>query len=308
MNNSNGKIIIDNNLTKCSLSVLIPVYNYDCSKLVTEIYNQCKKENINFEIIVGNDCSDQNFLGIYKDLESKGLCRVITPEQNLGAGAMRNFLARNCNYNHVLIMDSDTLPANDSFIETYLSYCNKDALICGGFKYQNQKPSKEYMLRYKYGKNIEVKSHTERAKHPYNHFISMCFMCPTYIMKDIGFDSEIGMGYEDAYFGFLLRQNNVEILHINNPVIHELKETTLEYLKTTEKYIDNLYKHKHELKNVVKLLKYYNKKGNFTKKILSKSYKPFKPILTKQLTSKNPNLKLFAFYKLLYLAKLDYKN
>lgn len=295
----------DDNKNNFFLSILIPVYNYDCSKLVLQIFKQCNKANIKFEIILGNDCSKDKFVEIYKNLESKGLCKVIKPQQNLGAGAMRNFLAENSKGTHTLIMDSDTLPANDSFIENYIKYYDKNAVICGGFIYQDQKPSKEYMLRYKYGIKVEVKETSERAKQPYNHFISMCFMCPKNIMKDIGFSSKIGMGYEDAYFGYLLKQNNIEIIHIDNPVIHELKETSIEYIKTIEKYIDNLYKHKDELQNVVKLLKFYNSKSKSTKKLYSKLSKPLKPILTKQLTSKNPNLKLFALYKLLYLAGID---
>ena len=42
------------------LSILIPTYNFDCSKLVEELYTQCTKANITFEIVVGNDGSTLN--------------------------------------------------------------------------------------------------------------------------------------------------------------------------------------------------------------------------------------------------------
>ena len=43
----------DDNKNKFFLSILIPVYNYDCSKLVLQIFKQCNKANIKFEIILG---------------------------------------------------------------------------------------------------------------------------------------------------------------------------------------------------------------------------------------------------------------
>ena len=42
------------------LSILIPTYNYDCYDLVKELHRQATELNIEFEIIVADDCSTIN--------------------------------------------------------------------------------------------------------------------------------------------------------------------------------------------------------------------------------------------------------
>ena len=43
------------------LSILIPVYNYDCSELVAALDKQAVRLNINYEILVADDASEESF-------------------------------------------------------------------------------------------------------------------------------------------------------------------------------------------------------------------------------------------------------
>ena len=287
-----------------SLSVLIPVYNYDCSDLVHSLHEHARNENLNVNIMLGNDCSSESFQTLYKNLEEKQLCTVISSPKNIGAGAMRNMLIDNANNEILLLMDSDTMPLDKDFLQRYVAYYEKNVVVCGGLKYVDNKPAKEYMLRYKYGVNVEAKNAATRNKHPYRNFIGMCFMSSKDVLSKVRFDAEMGMGYEDAYFGFLLKKNNVPIVHIDNPVVHQLKETSVEFLATTKRYIDNLYAHHNKMSETVKLLKTYNKiKHSLIGRSLHVINKYFAQHIERQLVSKNPSLKLFSLYKLLYLDK-----
>ena len=49
-----------------SLSILLPTYNCNCVKLVTELHRQCVESKVDFEIIVADDCSPDNTVEIIK--------------------------------------------------------------------------------------------------------------------------------------------------------------------------------------------------------------------------------------------------
>ena len=73
------------------LSVLIPTYNYDCSRLVHQLQQQLPQDG---EIIVGDDCStDEEIIQRNNDVTSLPGCRIFRANQNLGRAAIRNALA-----------------------------------------------------------------------------------------------------------------------------------------------------------------------------------------------------------------------
>ena len=98
------------------LSILIPTYNYDCYDLVKELHRQALECNIEFEIIVADDCSTTKLSKLQLIIELSN-CHLIKPQQNLGRAKIRNFLADQSQYNHLLFLDSDSFPANDNFLK-----------------------------------------------------------------------------------------------------------------------------------------------------------------------------------------------
>lgn len=354
-----------------SLSILIPVYNYDCTLLVKELVAQASLLSIPYQVLLGDDCSSPSFQAIYDRLQAQNLCQVLRSNTNLGAGGMRNWLIAKATSTHCLIIDSDTRPArtlsvicvkeeagcknrstNESsaflsssevdneqkedkgqtidspfsvdcsktsnhintsslFLFQYLQAANDDSVICGGFIYPQLPPAPTHLLRYKYGIKVEVKSVPQRQKRPYDNFISMCFLAPKSVLKQGAFHPRIGMGYEDACFGKMLQARGVPILHIDNPVIHDLKETSEQFLATTKRYVNNLYKHRDLFSGMVRLLDFYDDycchlRINY---LLANLYPLLEGIIHRRLTrSKSPSLNLFSFYKLLYLSYCDKKG
>lgn len=288
-----------------TLSILIPVFNYDCTKLIELLVEQQKQLLCESEIVLGDDCSLPSFAAIYEQLKEKYLCRIVRPEHNIGAGEMRNLLAHSSLGKWCLFLDSDTLPIGKDFLSSYLCNAESDCVTCGGFVYEDTPPRKDLLLRYVYGHQVEMKTAAQREQKPYDNFIGMSFLLPRNIMMDEGFPQAMGMGYEDAYFGCRLKERGILIHHINNPVLHSLKETSEQFLSTTRRYVYNLYQHQHLLVGKVHLLDFYIRLtkipgGHF----IGFLFQFVEPLLRKQLTGSRPSLKLFTLYKLLYLSSL----
>lgn len=288
------------------ISILIPTRNYDCRPLVEALHRQLLQAHVEGEIILGDDSSDPRYAQLYDSLQQEGLIRLVRPATHLGAGRMRNYLAQQAEGDQLLIIDSDTMPASDSFVVDYLQAAHPDRVVVGGFRYPTERPTSDRLLRYKYGHKVETRSLAERQQAPADAFVSMSFLIPRHIFLEEGFPAEMGMGYEDAYFGYRLAERGVVITHIDNPVIHALKETSDQFLDTTERYVENLYRHRALLAPYpIRLLQLYLRLERARLVPLLGSLAPLlKPLLRRQLTSRHPSLRLFALYKLLHLCSL----
>ena len=288
------------------ISILIPTRNYDCRPLVETLHRQLLQAHVEGEIILGDDSSDPRYAQLYDSLQQEGLIRLVRPTTHLGAGRMRNYLAQQAEGDQLLIIDSDTMPASESFVVDYLQAAHPERVVVGGFRYPTERPTSDRLLRYKYGHKVETRSLAERQQAPADAFVSMSFLIPRHIFLEEGFPAEMGMGYEDAYFGYRLAERGVAITHINNPVIHALKETSDQFLNTTERYVENLYRHRALLAPYpIRLLQLYLRLERARLVPLIGSLAPLlKPLLRRQLTSRHPSLRLFALYKLLHLCAL----
>lgn len=288
------------------ISILIPTRNYDCRPLVETLRRQLLQAHVEGEIILGDDSSDPRYAQLYDSLQQEGLIRLVRPATHLGAGRMRNYLAQQAEGDQLLIIDSDTMPASESFVVDYLQAAHPDRVVVGGFRYPTERPTSDRLLRYKYGHKVETRSLAERQQAPADAFVSMSFLIPRHIFLEEGFPAEMGMGYEDAYFGYRLAERGVAITHIDNPVIHALKETSDQFLDTTERYVENLYRHRDLLEPYpIRLLQLYLRLERARLVPLLGSLAPLlKPLLRRQLTSRHPSLRLFALYKLLHLCSL----
>ena len=288
------------------ISILIPTRNYDCRPLVEALHRQLLQAHVEGEIILGDDSSDPRYAQLYDSLQLEGLIRLVRPATHLGAGRMRNYLAQQAEGDQLLIIDSDTMPASESFVVDYLQAAHPDRVVVGGFRYPTERPTSDRLLRYKYGHKVETRSLAERQQAPADAFVSMSILIPRHIFLEEGFPAEMGMGYEDAYFGYRLAERGVAITHIDNPVIHALKETSDQFLDTTERYVENLYRHRALLAPYpIRLLQLYLRLERARLVPLLGSLAPLlKPLLRRQLTSRHPSLRLFALYKLLHLCSL----
>ena len=292
------------------LSICIPIYNCNVKKLTEELYYQAGKQNINYEIILIDDFSE-NKIHTQNELLKNADIRYIRLEKNIGRAKIRNFFLQYAQYEYLLFLDCDSQIVNDNFLKNYLSAINKNTeVICGGRIYKKIKTQKKYRLRYFYGIQRECIPAEIRNRNPYQSFMSNNFLIKKEILKKLPFNEKIkGYGHEDTLFGYRLKQNSIAVLHIDNPAAHNFDENNREFLKKTEQAIKNLIFIYQNLtdKNFgeeVKLLRTYNnlKKLHFDI-ILRPAASFLSPIIKIILIKTGKTLFLFDIYKLFYLIK-----
>lgn len=285
------------------LSILIPTYNYDVSELVKNVSLQLESRNVVFEIIVFEDGSNIN---LNTNLQQRNT-RVLTNKTNIGRVKARQFLAEHANYNWLLFLDADVIPKSASFISNYLKATTYGYnAIFGGFAYHSDKPSQERLLRWKYGKTKEQIPAVSRNKKPYKVIISA-----NYLIKKSTFNSvnskmiHKGYGY-DYYFGALLKQQQIKVLHIDNEVYHLGIEKSEDYLNKKEEAAETLLKlsqenavtiHDNDLLKLFTFLKRYQLVWFF-----SVFYKMFRNWMRINLIGNNPSINLLQVYKITYMC------
>lgn len=286
------------------LSILIPTYNFSCVELVREVHKQTTLLDIPFEILVGDDASDEVSKTLNREINRYPHSEYIEYKQNAGPAILRNRLATKAQYPYLLYLDSDILPASDSFIAKYVNAIEENTVVCGGFIYRREKPERCYALRYHYGICVEEKNVQERSKQPYKQFISMNFLIPKEIVLQHPFNETFHLGYEDTLFGMQLEQANVPIMHIDNPVYHQYNERTDKYLVKIQRAVKNLVGHEEEMESYIRLLIYYNRlKKLGLIPLIDQIFHLSEKRITANLCSEKPSLHLFAFYKLGYYIK-----
>jgi GT2 family glycosyltransferase len=289
------------------LSILIPVYNFDVRSLVVRLQHQGDKSLIPYEII----CLDDNSALEYKQLNSEiaELKNVSYSNlhNNIGRSAIRNRLAEMAKYDFLLFLDCDSMPETDVFVFNYAANLKDDTVLYGGRSYSPEKPfDKTLYFHWYYGSQREVKSAEERRLEPYRSFMTNNFVIPKKLMLDIGFDESLKQyGHEDTVFGIELKRRGVQILHLDNPLRHIGLEKASFFLKKSEQAIENLLllMHKHDLKNDVKLLRYFVKTHKWgLHPFIYLWFYLFRSFLKARILGAKPNLRTFDFYKLGYMV------
>ena len=297
------------------LSILIPVYNHDVVGFVKELYRQSADAGIQFEILLFDDQSDEEYKEKNAILRTLPNVRFYTLPSKAGRSVARNFLAAQARYDYCLFLDCDSEMVDDKYIHRYLPYCNGErVVVCGGTTYRMEKPAKAYMLRWTYGVRCEIRSAAERNKHPNAHFTAFNVLMQKELFSEIRFNELLkNYGHEDTLFGFELRKKGITILHIDNPLYHVGIDENKIYLDKTRQGVENLkllmeqYPDKESLIRDIRLLRFYNrlKKGHVVFLFFAFFFVVKQPILH-NLNGTHPSTLLFNVYKLGYLCGLKY--
>jgi hypothetical protein len=296
------------------LSILIPVYNYNASLLVLELYKQCSECNLEYEIICQDDASN-TFLAENNEINTLENCSFYCNETNLGRGKNINKMARNANYNWLLILDCDTFPQNSDFIKKYHLKIqeNDSSIVFGGILYDQKKPEKDQLLRWDYGHKRESLSVEKRKRKPNSRALTSNVLLKKELFLQYPFDENITKyGYEDLCFMLTLEANKIKVKHLENPAFHLNLETSAQFLDKTKTALENLVyivnSKKIELKDS-KIITVYSllKKLKLTR-ITAYLFNSFENRITARLISDNPSLFLFDIYKLGHFCKLQLKR
>jgi glycosyltransferase involved in cell wall biosynthesis len=290
------------------ISLLIPVFNYDLIALVHSMKNAMGKVPEFFEIVIGDDGSSPEYHEKYLSLEADNV-KVIFSKKNIGRAAIRNRLALGAKGDYLIFIDADVmLPSTaEAYMLKWLSFLKSSRVICGGTLYHDSAPGDpDKILRWKYGKLREQKSAAERNKHPHAEFSTFNVMIEKSVFSKIRFNEELKQyGHEDTLLSYQLKKAGIDILHIDNGLMHEGLESNRDFLNKTKLGIENLSKlydkvtDKRTFSEIVRMLRVYErlKFFGFTR-VLAAIFIKYRDRMEIRLDSGNISLLLFAFYKM----------
>ncbi|HLN19591.1 MAG TPA: glycosyltransferase family A protein [Bacteroidales bacterium] len=291
-----------------NISLLIPVRDYDLVAIVHMMKNAIDKVPELIEIIIGDDGSSPEYREKYKSLEGKGV-KLIISEKNIGRAAIRNRLALEAKGDYLLFIDADTMvPATaETYLKKWVQVAGNDQVLSGGILYPDSPPGDpDKLLRWKYGKHKEQKKAAERNKHPHEGFSTFNVLINKSVFSKIRFNEELkNYGHEDTLMGYQLKMAGINILHVDNGLIHDGVESNREFLVKTKLGIENLSKlydkvtNKNAFSQTVPLLKVYKRLHLLrVTRLLAKIFIKYRDRMEIKLDSKDLSLRLFGFYKI----------
>jgi hypothetical protein len=283
------------------LSILIPSYNYNAVSLVKDLYNQCNYCDINYEILVYDDGSKSHHNLKNTTINNLNNCSFEELPSNIGRSQIRNKLAKDAKFKHLLFLDCDVLPEHKHFIKNYLQYLTFD-VVYGGLSNDAKPPKKPYKLRWLYTKEREQKSMCSS-----NFFIKKKIM-----LNNLFDESILKYGYEDVIFFKSLENNKITITPIKNSVIHFGNEKSKVYIGKIETSLENLSylfeKNKMTAKES-KIYFYYTILSKFhLVNVMSFCFEATKKLMHKNFDSSFPSLFLFDFYRLGFFCTIKSKK
>ena len=261
-----------------------------------------------YEILIGDDGSSTEYREKYRSLQAENV-KVISSKKNIGRAAIRNRLALEAKGDLILFIDADVvLPGTaEAYILKWLPFMETSRVICGGILYHDGAPGDpDKLLRWKFGKWREQKSAAERNKHPHAGFSTFNVLIEKSVFSKIRFNEELKQyGHEDTLLGYQLKKAGIDILHIDNGLIHEGLESNRDFLNKTKLGIENLSKlfdkvtDKKAFSETVRVLGIYNKlKFLGLTRIMAAIFIKYRDRMEIRLDSSDISLLLFAFYKM----------
>lgn len=288
------------------VSICIPVYNYDVRKLVYDLHKQAQESGVNFEILLIDDASQVAYQKTNRSCLQLSNVSITELNNNAGRSRIRNMLTDMAQYPWLIFMDCDSQCPDHKYLMRYLERTKQEAVVCGGRTYDEAQNIPETKLHWLFGKKREERPGKIRALRPYHSFMTNNFMISAKIARKIRFNEKLsGYGHEDTLFGFDLKNHGVQIIHIDNPLIHEGLQKSGEFLDKSREATRNLIKvytilkGDPEILSMVKLLRTWS---NLNKTGLCRPtaylLKLAEPFILSNLRGKNPKIVYFDLFKL----------
>ena len=295
------------------ISILIPVYNCFADNLVTELHRQATGSGKEFEIIISDDASLEEFRNINARLQDLPYVSYHQQEKDLKRAGNRNFLGQQAKYPYLLFIDGDALVASDDFLIKYLACCQGRVVVCGGTGYLKDPPADpDHFLRWFYGWRREVKSAATRNRNPGASFSAFNFLIERSVFLENRFPGDIrDYGHEDTIFGLQVAGEGYAIKHIDNKLIHSGIETNREFLDKSLQAVANLYqlltdREFSSYMTGIRIARWYlfcEKSGIYL--LLRLLYPCIKKLAEHNLFSLKPDMFLFDLYRLSYMLRLS---
>lgn len=238
-------------MPRTALSILVPTYKRACPELLQALAQQAESiAGLHYEIILAEDgtprAADAKQDGGALEANAATCLRLgarhLVLPHNTGRAAIRNRLAREARYPHLLFIDSGALPSTATFVANYAAALESAEVVCGGVRVAKPQADGAVTLRYRYEKQWERRSAVAyRAAHPYASFRTTAFACQRKLLLEMPFDESLpGYGYEDVLFGRTLQQRGIAICHIDAPATYRCLDSNALFLEKSEEALRTL--------------------------------------------------------------------
>ncbi len=299
-------------------SILIPTYNYDCSRLVRDLDLQCAAfkactSAFDYEILLGDDAStdESSIQANRRAVAQSAHCRYVAAPHNQGQAAMRNRLADEAHFPFLLFLDSDAEVCTENFIATYWKSRFKADAVCGSLRNPEGKAAPGTELRWRYEHNAEKIRHVDyRMKHPFSYLTAFNLLIRRDVLRSIRFDARCSQyGYEDALFGLQLQEKGFTIEHIDNPMVHLGIDSNVSFLTKTETALRTLFALGCPMQDFAGPSRFQRKLQRMgVSRLFALTFCAVRPLLRRHLLGHHPSLMLFNVYKLGYYCNLCRKG
>lgn len=285
-----------------NLSILIPIFNFDIRKLVKNLSEQAEHLSIPVEIICTDDLSSDSFKSLNREVESLPHVSYFEEPINRGRTSIRNHLINKAIYDHVLFLDCDSTIVSKDFLLNYIHLPDAPVKI-GGTIYSPEPPKDwKYKLHWLAGSKREVRTAQERMKSPYNSLTINNILIEKSVFQKVILNEIIkGYGHEDTLFGMDLMATKIEVLHIDNPVLHDGLNDFNSFLSKTKEGLHNLHlilKMKNVQVHTTLLSTYHTIKKYKCLGVVRFMLALIYPLLLNNLHSKSPSLLALDLFKL----------
>lgn len=295
------------------LSILIPVYNDDATRLVHSLSRQAQViSGLSYEIVVFDDgSSDAQVRQVNAALATLPCCRYILAAHHQCRAAMRNDMHRQGKYEWHLMIDARLSLVYSDFLQRYLQGgAGFGEVVCGGVCVDGGDRSYSlycHNLRFRYEKYEERNHSCEiRRLQPYLSFRTTNFFYHVSVLDRVPYDERVkGYGYEDVLLGKALCNYSINVKHIDNPVAYTEFEDNRLYLRKVEEALRTLHQFAGELDGYSPLLKIWGILCRFHLLGVLRLYHALASSWEqKVLCGRKPSLFLLKLYKLGYYASL----
>lgn len=288
------------------ISVLIPVHNYSTLTLVEELYKQLKERKTIFEIIVWDDASTEAFTLQNKVVNHLPEVHYLKSNVYYGRTQSLKSLYDRSLFDWLLFIDPDVMPKYAEYIQNYLNLIPKNYdVVYGGISYIKEAPKKSMLLRWTYGRSQDIDA-TIRNQKPYKTISSGNLMIKRNVFSSINSEIKDLGNASDAYFAKLLKAHEFNVFHTNNEVYHLGIESNKHFISETKETIDTLVKLYKEDKITADdnslLDTYLSLKKFMLNGLVGTIYKRSHQKMERNLTEKDPSMKLLQLYKISYMC------
>lgn len=226
------------------LSIVIPIYNTELNKLERCINSIVELEEIDYELILVNDGSDENKSKGYKAFSKKHSKIVYVEKTNGGVSSARNEGIRISRGDYIMFVDSDDAIIAKNFKKTFFKY-GFDIIIFDKYYIKNNNRNQYIEFDVKEGIVDNRYVLQEFAKNnkfhsPWGKIIRKEFL----YINNIFFDNTLIQG-EDAIFNYNMLNCNPRIYYINTPIYeyyYDFNTSNNRWKKNPDKMLESAIK------------------------------------------------------------------